>query len=297
MEQAILSIQSFVSLGHVGNRAACWALERLGLEVWPVPTVWFAHHPGYGPPAGSRFAADWLGGVLSGLLGTAPLERCGGILSGYLGSVEQGPVVLEAVARLRRVRPGIPWLCDPVLGEEGRGLFVAPALAAFLRDRLVPAADIVAPNMFELGWLTGMAPVDVATACRAARRLRARGPATVLATGVPADGGRHIGVLLESAAGTFWIETPRLACRAHGTGDLLAALYLGLLVRGENPRSALEVAVSLLFAVIEGTVRADAEELRLPPCENFAAGVRPRFSASALGERGRSGAAAGTSSD
>lgn len=296
MEQAILSIQSFVSLGHVGNRAACWALERLGLEVWPVPTVWFAHHPGYGPPAGSRFGAEWLQGVLDGLLGTAPLERCGGILTGYLGGLEQGPVVLEAVARLRGARLGIPWLCDPVLGEEGRGLFVPRPLAAFLRDRLVPAADIVTPNLFELGWLTDMEPVDAASARRAARQLRARGPHTVLATGVPAAGGKGIGVLLESAAGSFWIETPRLACRAHGTGDLLAAFYLGRLLRGDGPKTALEAAVSVLYAIIEETVRADAGELRLPSCETFAAAARPRFRALALDGRGESGAA-GSSAD
>ena len=277
MEQAILSIQSFVSLGHVGNRAACWALERLGLEVWPVPTVWFAHHPGYGPPAGSRFDADWLAAVLDGLLAAAPLARCGAILSGYLGGADQVPVVAAATGRLRKLRPGLVWLCDPVLGDEESGLFVPPALAARLREELVPAADIVTPNRFELSWLTGMPVEDRPSARRAAAALRGGGPRTVLATGIPAGKGR-IGVLLESEEGSLWIDTPRLACCAHGTGDLLAALYLGWLLRGRGARAALERAIATLFAVVECTVRAAAGELRLSP-EAVRAAENPRFRA------------------
>ncbi len=275
MEQAILSIQSFVSLGHVGNRAASWALQHLGLEIWPVPTVWFAHHPGHGPPAGSRFDAAWLEEVLDGLLRRAPLGRCAGVLTGYLGGADQATVVRRAVGRLRRLRPGVPWLCDPVLGEEETGLFVPRELAERLREELVPAADIVTPNRFELAWLTGIDPRDPTTAREAARVLRATGPDTVLATGVPAAGGRAIGILLECPAGAFWIETPRLPCRAHGTGDLLAALYLGLLVRGEAPERALARAVSVLYAAIEATVRADAPELRLVTGETGARQVPP----------------------
>ena len=286
MEQAILSIQSFVSLGHVGNRAAAWALQHLGLEVWPVPTVWFAHHPGYGPPAGSRFAADWLAAVLEGLLARAPLERCGGILSGYLGSAGQGPVLRAVVERLRGRRPGIPWLCDPVLGEEEGGLFVPRAVAECLRDELVPAADIVTPNRFELTWLTGIEVEDRAAARAAAARLRARGPGTVLATGVPAAGG-GIGVLLDRRAGSLWIETPRLPCRAHGMGDLLAALYLGQLVRGAGIKAALEEAVSVLFAVVEATARTDAAELRLSAPDLRGRGDGPRFRAVELWREAR----------
>ncbi len=281
MEQAVLSIQSFVSLGHVGNRAAVWALQALELEVWPVPTVWYAHHPGYGPPAGSRFDAAWLERVLEGLCATAPLERCGAVLSGYLGSAAQGPVLLRAIARLRRLRPGLPWLCDPVLGDEETGLFVPRDLAEYMRETLVPAADIVTPNRFELAWLTGLDPGDPGAARRAAARLRARGPRTVLATGVPAAGGR-IGVLLETEGGGFWIETPRLPCRAHGTGDLLAALYLGFRVRGADAKAALERAVSILFTAVEETVRADAGELRLGGCHRIVVEARPRFRAVAL---------------
>ncbi len=290
MEQAVLSIQSFVSLGHVGNRAASWALQALGLEVWPVPTVWYAHHPGYGPPAGNRFDAAWLERVLEGLYAAAPLERCAAVLSGYLGTAAQGPVLLRAIDRLRRLRPGLPWLCDPVLGDEGTGLFVPRDLAEYMRETLVPAADIVTPNRFELAWLTGLDPEDPGAARRAAERLRTRGPGTVLATGVPAAGGR-IGVLLETEGGGFWIETPRLSCRAHGTGDLLAALYLGFRLRGEGVKTALERAVSILFAVVEETARADAAELRLGGGQRLVVEPRPRFRAVALG-RG-SGAACG----
>ncbi len=279
MEQAILSIQSFVSFGHVGNRAACWALQQLGLEVWPVPTVWFAHHPGYGPPAGSRFPSDWLNDLLQGLLEVVVPQRCAGVLSGYLGSATQARVLLDALNRLREASGRCLYLCDPVLGEEGKGLFVAPEVAETFRDLLVPAADIVTPNAFELGWLTAHPVTDAASARVAARLLRGRGPGTVVVTSVPAADAERIGIVLDCAAGCFRIETPRLDCRAHGCGDLFSALYLGHLVRGFEPVDALEAAVSILFFVVERTVRERGTELCLPSCRELQALARPRFRA------------------
>ena len=179
---SILSIQSSVAYGHVGNSAAVFPLQRLGLEVWPVYTVHFSNHTGYG---------EWRGPLLRGrrrARGHPGVEERGAfpaidaVLSGYQGGEEIGDVILDAVARVKAANPAAVYACDPVMGNAKSGCFVHPAIPVLLRERVVPAADIITPNQFELGFLTDTEPRHPRGHARAVEQARAMGPH---------DGARH----------------------------------------------------------------------------------------------------------
>ena len=155
MQDGILSIQSAVAYGHVGNSAAVFPLQRLGFEVWPVNTVLFSNHTGYGAWRGRVVALDWVEEIIEGIAERGAIPRTRAVLSGYLGDPSLGEAVLRTVARVRAERPDMLYACDPVMGDEGRGFFVRPGIPEFFRDHAVPAADIVTPNQFELAWLAG----------------------------------------------------------------------------------------------------------------------------------------------
>src|SRR5258708_24264673 len=179
---AILSIQSAVAYGSVGNAAAVFPLQRLGFEVWRVDTVLFSNHTGYGAWRGTVLDPKLVEEILHGIEERGVLARCEAVLSGYLGSVELGSVVLEAVRRVRRANPKALYCCDPVLGDADRGFFVRPELADFFRAEAVPLADILTPNRFELETLTGERVDTLAAARAACDMLLARGPRVILVT-------------------------------------------------------------------------------------------------------------------
>src|SRR6185437_334018 len=178
----ILSIQSAVSFGHVGNSAAVFPLQRLGFEVWPVDTLRFSNHPGYGAWQGRLFDPAFIAELIDGIAERGALRRCAALLTGYLGDPANGTVVLDAAARLRAANPRTLWCCDPVMGDAGSGLYVRPGIPEFFRERAMPAADIVTPNQFELEQLTGRRIASLDDALTAARALAARGPRIVMVT-------------------------------------------------------------------------------------------------------------------
>ncbi len=261
----ILSIQSQVVWGHVGNGAARFALERLGFEVWAVDTVRLSSQPGHGPPAGGPVPATELAATFDALATLGLFARCEAILTGYAGTLENGRRALEAVRAVKAACPNAPFLCDPVMGDTEEGLYVAPELFEFFKTEAIPMADAVAPNVFELGLLTGAKITDPKSALAAARRLLGMGPRLVLATSVPRIGaaGPEIGVVLATpkrAAATFF---PQIVFRAKGTGDLLSALFLGMWLKTGDPFRALAHATAAVNDVIVETARVDGPELAL----------------------------------
>src|SRR5213592_3101189 len=180
----ILSIQSSVAFGHVGNSAAVFPLQRLGIEAWAVNTVHFSNHTGYGEWRGPLLTPDELRAVIQGVEERGALERVAAVLSGYQGAEDVGAVVLETVARVKELNPSAVYCCDPVMGDVGRGMFVRPGIPELMRDRVVPAADIVTPNHFELDFLTGTSSRTLSELLDAADELRAVGPSVVLVTSV-----------------------------------------------------------------------------------------------------------------
>lgn len=266
---SVLSIQSHVCAGHVGNAAAAPALQALGRAVWPVHTVLFSNHPGHGRFKGHAVEPSRVADCVAGLA-DLPLawEERAAVLSGYLGVPGTAAVVAQAVDRAREGRADLPYLCDPVIGDAQPGRYVDAAIPPMMRDLLVPRATIVTPNLFELRALTGLPCRDLAGSLAAARWLLARGPRVVVVTSLEVPDGPEPGAarcLVADSVGAWVVSTPRLAFARppHGAGDLLAALYLDAWLEGARPEMALSRAVSALFVVLDETLRRDSPELAL----------------------------------
>ena len=276
----VLSIQSGVVYGHVGNSAAQFCLQRMGHEAWRIDTVRFSNHPGHGGFAGEVTAAAEIGGLVAALDARGWLAGCDALLSGYLGAADQGAALLGAAARLRAANPRALWLLDPVIGDDGR-VFVKPGIPEFMRDAAVPAADIVTPNAFELSWLSGLPVHDVATAAAAARWLRGTRATTVLATGIRAGDGA-IATLALHDGGIHVVETPRVDMPANGTGDSFAALFLGRLLATRDVADALGHAASAVCALLRATAARGERELALVPAQDALVAPEPRHAARAF---------------
>lgn len=264
---AILSIQSHVAYGHVGNAAVVFLLQRLGFEVWPVMTVQLSNHAGYESSRGRAFSAEELREVVRGIAERGVLADCQAVLSGYLGDPGVGAVVLEALDTVRAANPETLFCCDPVMGDEGRGLYVAEALPGFFRDRALPAADILTPNLFELSELVGRPIASLEDALAAARGLLERGPRIILVTSLrhPESAYDEIGMLAVTAEAAYYVATPRLPLdpAPNGAGDSVAALFLGHLLQGCTVKTALANAAAGIFAILTETGIADSRELRI----------------------------------
>jgi pyridoxine kinase len=275
----LISIQSHVAYGHVGNSAAVFALQRLGCEVWPVHTVQFSNHTGYGGWQGDVFTADRIAAVIDGIARLGVLDTCDGVLSGYLGAVETGDAILAAVARVKAANPAARWCCDPVIGNRARGDFVRPGVADFMRERAVPAADVVTPNHFELDRLTGRDTKDLAAVLAAVDVLHARGPGAVLVTSVrcdatPAD---SLDVIASAAGGRYLVRTPLLGIPANGAGDLAAALFFFHYLRNRDAAAALAAATSSVFGLLRRTRDAGAAETMLIAAQEELVAPSQRF--------------------
>jgi pyridoxine kinase len=260
---AILSIQSAVAYGHVGNSAAVFPLQRLGFEVWPVDTVQFSNHTGYDTWRGRAWDAAAIGEVIRGIGERGVFAQCEAVLSGYLGEVALGKAVLDAVAAVKAANSAALYCCDPVIGDDHSGIFVRPGIAEFLRDHAVAAADILTPNRFELALLSGRAVADMADALAAAAALRTRGPRLVLVTSLPAEKDDEIAMLAAGNDGAWRVATPRLPMIANGAGDLTAALFLGHYLRSGEAAAALAATAASVYAVLEETLRRAEPELAI----------------------------------
>lgn len=261
----ILSIQSHVAYGHVGNASAVFALQRLGVEVWPIHTVQFSNHTGYGSWRGRAFDAATIGELVQGVGERGAFARCDGVLSGYLGSSEIGDAVLGAVAQVRSANRRARYCCDPVIGDVDQGVFVKPGVAEFMRDRAVPAADVVTPNHFELDHLTGRPSATVREALAAIDALRARGPRTVLVTSLILDDTPDdaIDLIACDDNGRYRLRTPKLPISINGAGDAIAALFFAHFLRSGAAADAMSHAASSIFGILKRTADAGSREILL----------------------------------
>jgi len=276
----VLCLNSHVAYGYVGNDAAAFCLRRLGVEAWQVDTVVLSNHPGYGACAGRVVAAAELRALVDGIAARGVLPTCTSVLAGYLGAAEQAAVAAHAFARVRAANPAALAVCDPVMGDAGPGLYVAREVAEALAATVVPAADAVTPNAFELGWLTGRPVTGEAEALSAARALLARGPRLVFVTSIPLDGDR-LGLLAVRGDAAWALRVPRLdfPVPPNGAGDALAGLLTAHLCRGAAPAEALEAAANAVHAVLEATRDAGRRELALPAAQAALAEPPRRFQA------------------
>lgn len=280
----ILSIQSHVAYGHVGNSAAVFALQRAGFEVWPIHTVQFSNHPGYGAWKGQVFPPEMIDDCVAGVAERDALAQCDGVLSGYVGAPDTGAAILRAVERVKQENPAALYCCDPVIGDVGPGVFVKPGVPEFFAQAAMAAADIFTPNQFELEWLAG-APVVGLTGLRAALdAVHQRGPKIVLVTSAqlgdtPDD---SIDLFVSSFEGLHRLRTPRLPETFNGAGDAIAALFFAHCLATQSPRQALERAGAAVYGLLERTHAAGARELLLVEAQDELVAPSRAFVADAL---------------
>jgi pyridoxine kinase len=276
---SILSIQTLGAYGHAGNSAALFPLQRLGKDVWPVMTVHFSNHTGYGDWRGPLLSAQDVADVIAGVEDRGALAQCEAVLSGYQGAEDVGAVILDAVARVKAHNPDAVYCCDPVMGDVGRGMFVRPGIPEFMRDRVVPAADVATPNHFELDFLAGTASTTLEGLLEAADRVRAGGPSVVLVTSVVLDDtpDDRLDLVLVSADGAWRTRTPRLSVSPPGAGDLTAAVFLANVLDHGDLDVVLARTTSSVFAVVEATEAAGVREMRIVATQDLLAAPRMEF--------------------
>jgi pyridoxine kinase len=262
---AVLSIQSHVAYGHVGNSSAVFPLQRLGVEVWPVHTVQFSNHTGYGKWTGRVFDGQAVEEIVDGIADRGVLPSCDAVLSGYLGSADIGHAVVQTVSRVRAANPDALYCCDPVIGDVGRGVFVRPGIEELMREVAVPAADVVTPNHYELDLLAGTTTRSLASVKDAVAAVQQLGPRVVLTTSLDAEDTPDDAVdLLASEGGRhFRVRTPKLDVAVNGAGDAIAALFLAHLLRTGSPAEALGAAASSVFGLLARTEAAGSREILL----------------------------------
>lgn len=256
----VISIQSQVAWGHVGNSAAVFPMQAAGIDVVAVPTTLLSNHPRYPTVRGRVLDAGLVADLLLGVEERGLAARADWIVTGYMGSAANALAAAAFVTRARRANPRVSYLCDPVMGDADVGFFTPPDVRQAIAGSLAPLADVLTPNQFELGALSG-APTDSPAACAAAAR--SLGARLTLATGCVFGDAETIATLAATDRETWIVRTPRVDRRPGGTGDLFAALFVAARARGLDVPSALSRAVSGVHALLLRTPGGDWPEMPL----------------------------------
>ncbi|HYZ73083.1 MAG TPA: pyridoxal kinase PdxY [Chthoniobacterales bacterium] len=280
----ILSIQSSVVYGHVGNSAAVFPLQRLGVEVWPINTVHFSNHTGYGSWGGAVLPTPVVEDIVRGLNERGVLPLCDGLLSGYMGDVALGRIILDLVQQIRTLRPSAAYCLDPVMGDTDRGFYVRPGITELMRDEALPLATVITPNQFELEFLADRRVVDLESTIAAVNQLRDSGPRVVLVTSLSRTDGdpNMIEVLAADGQSDYLIATPRLPLSVNGAGDATAAIFFAHWLMGSALPVALEKTVNSIFAVLALTAEKNAREIQLVAAQEQIANPPTRFRATKI---------------
>ena len=251
-----LVLSSHVASSRVGGFAQALALSQFKIDPVFVPTVLFGRHPGWGPPGGAAVAADTFQGVLDGVEDNGHFSRLDLVITGYFADADQIGLAAAAIDAAREAErdpnaatPALRVVVDPVIGDADSGLYVKPEVAEAVAAELIPRADLVAPNAWELAWLSREPVEDAASAVEAARRL----DKPVLVSSIPRRD--DIGVVYAGGGEAWMAFHPRLASVPKGTGDLLTALFAAALVEDQPPAHALARAVG---GLVETLVAAEA---------------------------------------
>jgi len=259
---SILSIQSHVAYGYVGNKAAVFPLQTMGYDVWPVNTVQFSNHTGYGKWQGEVFSSAHVKNVIKGIEALGVASKCQAILSGYMGSSDICHAVLEIVQRFKSKSAQVCYLCDPIIGNKS--CYVKPEVLIFFKEHLY--ADIVTPNQFEAEVLSGISITKQDDLKKAADYFHHLGVKIVIITGVKLKTQQAYSLFISyGASKCHLIKTPvyPFDIEPNGTGDLLSALFLGHYLTTQDPLLSLQITAYLLDKVLYNTSLAKSRELRL----------------------------------
>lgn len=287
MMKSVLSIQSHVVFGHAGNSAAVFPMRRAGVDVWPLNAVEFSNHTQYAAGwKGVVFPPEHLTSVVDGLDAIGVLPKCDAVLTGYIGSAAQGSAVMEIVAKVKAANPAALFFCDPVMGHPAKGCKVAPGVAEVHRDLSLAKADMMSPNVLELGMLVGRDLDTVADCLAAARELLGRGLKLVLVKHLSyaAEDKGAFEMLLVTPDEAWHIARPLVEFEREpvGVGDLTSGLMLAGLLKGMPPREAFAYATAAVYEVMLETKRAGAYEMQLVAAQDRIAKPEHAFTAKAL---------------
>lgn len=270
----ILSIQSHVAYGYVGNKAAVFPLQLMGYDVIAINTVQFSNHTGYGQWAGEIFSRSHIEELLQHIEKQGLLSQIDGVLSGYLGDAELGETILEYVSKIKKINENLVYCCDPVMGDTGRGFFVNENIPPFFKNKALESARIITPNQFELAALTEIELSSTTEIIKACTQIHDKGPEIILLTSLetketPAG---HIQMLASQKDGYQWVvTTPKIEFETppNGAGDLTAAVFTGHILQGTHPGQALEKTCASIFDILKLTKEKDARELSLIEGQKF----------------------------
>jgi pyridoxine kinase len=279
----VISIQSQVAFGHVGNSAAVFPMQMHGIDVVAVPTTLLSNRPGYPTIRGKVLEAEFVADLLRGIEERGAADRADMILSGYLGSADTAAVVADFVARAKAKNQALRYCCDPVLGDRDRGLFVRDDIPPLVRDLLCPLADIITPNHFEFEWLCGANAASIDQVLKAARTFMARGTVVITSAELADTPTGEIETLAIERANAWRVRTPKLPISPNGTGDLFAALLVAANLGGAGTQDALSHAASAIFAVLERTAMRGTEEMRIVESAERLVNPQRKFECIAIG--------------
>jgi pyridoxine kinase len=259
---AILSIQSSVSYGYVGNSIVVPALQARGEDVWRLDTVSYSNHPGYGTFSGYSKKSNEINEELRGLYSLGIMKNCEAVLSGYLGELDSAKSVLHAFKSVRAQNKKVIYILDPVIGDENK-VYVKDGILQAFKNTLLPHASIVIPNQYELGWLSDLKIHDYLSLIKGAKKILEKGPKAVIITGNFDD--QNIINYAVSSEGVWTTSTPIVKRKFSGTGDLFSALFTSAFLQSMDLSCALNFATEGCKLVIDETQRIQSIELAVVP--------------------------------
>lgn len=270
-KRRVLSIQSHVVHGYVGNKSATFPLQVLGFEVDAINSVQFSNHTGYKVIKGQVLQEQELADLIQGLEGNDLLDSYSHLLTGYIGNASFLRQVADIVKRLRAKNPQLIYVCDPVLGDNGK-MYVPESLLPIYRDEIVPLADIVTPNQFEVELLTGVKIKSESDVWQAVDWFHQRNIDTVaisssdIVTAGNNDNETLRTYLSKRDGSRYALNIPKQGgdISFTGTGDLFAALFLAHshAATNETFHNALEKTIASLQAVIKRTIESMPADVR-----------------------------------
>jgi pyridoxine kinase len=269
--KGIISIQSHVVYGHAGNSSAVFPLQRMGFEVWPIHTVQFSNHTQYQEGwTGQCFPATQITELVDGITSIGKLPQCQAVLSGYLGSVEQAAIIISAVNKVKLANPDALYVCDPVMGDPEKGCILPEGMSEYLVTSVMPHADVIVPNQFELSRFVDMQIDSLEDAIQACQKALSLGPKIVLVKHLHSLSSDNFSMMLADDSGCYLLTRPHLEFEKSpvGLGDLISALFTGGLLNGWPVLQAFEHANNVSYGVLVVTQKMGEWELQTIQAQN-----------------------------
>ena len=262
----ILSIQSHVAFGHAGNSSAVFPMQRMGYNVIDVNTVLFSNHTGYGEWTGELVSLDCVKSVLQGVNNRGAFATTKAVVTGYMGSPVLGDTIMETIDKVKSQSDNCVYVCDPVFGDVGRGIFAINGIAEYFRDVALKKCNICTPNLFELGWLTDTDPKTIDQIIQSAHMLLNDNTHTVIITSAEhADTAPDtIEMFAVTTDTTYRVITPKVSMPLppNGSGDATTALFTTHYLDSNDVKTALERTASSVYEIFKATAECNTFELQ-----------------------------------